>query len=602
MRVIFNKVELENFMSFGKAELTFNSNGYVLINGTNLSKDDNAKSNGSGKSSLLNSIAWALTGQTSNGIKDVENIYSKGRTLVELDFTVDGTDYVITREKNPTKLKFYVNGKDVSGKGIRDTEAIISEHLPNLNNELINSIIILGQGLPQRFTNNTPAGRKAVLENLSNADFMVEDLKTRIKVRSEELKTKLNDIVRKIDNIEYEKEYDHNRQLKVEEELNSIDKDSLIEELNIVQFEYNKAVADNNLIKMCIEENNDKKDKLNQERLSIYSKEQEELNNLDKTEIDMLEREQSSLRALLRSKKDEITKLENVKDVCPVCNQKLPHVHKIDTTALREEVNKITEQGIKNKAKLEKLKEDYNKKYEGIKFSYKIQLEEIDKMLRKIPKFELDPAERKLEIKLTSLQTELNGLDTRFKSLTEELDTLKNKKYEEVAKLIKEQDTINRRLEITNKMNTIITRDFRGYLLASIIDYINNKVKEYSVDVFGSDKLTFELKGNNISINFDNKEYEQLSGGEKTRVDIIMQLALRDMLQQYMNFSANILVIDEVTDFLDEKSAEAIYNLFVNKLTDVNTIYIISHRKDFTIPVDEYINVVKGEDNISYIE
>ena len=87
----------------------------------------------------------------------------------------------------------------------------------------------------------------------------------------------------------------------------------------------------------------------------------------------------------------------------------------------------------------------------------------------------------------------------------------------------------------------------------------------------------------------------------KTKVDIIIQLSIRDMLCKYANFSSNILVIDEVTDFLDEQSANNVYNLFMSKLNDVSSVYIISHRKDFTIPTDGVMIIEKGTDKISRI-
>ena len=108
-----------------------------------------------------------------------------------------------------------------------------------------------------------------------------------------------------------------------------------------------------------------------------------------------------------------------------------------------------------------------------------------------------------------------------------------------------------------------------------------------------------KLDGNNISISYDSKEYESLSGGEKTKVDIIIQLAIRNMLCDYSNFSTNILVVDEITDFLDEQSADNVYSLISG--LDVETIFIISHRGDFSIPTDNQLVIVKRSNKCSEI-
>ena len=188
MKIRLKHLILENFLSFGYAEIDLNDRGYVLVNGINNNPTDNATSNGSGKSSIWEAISYALTGETIRGItKNLVNIHTEGGMRVELSFSIDSTEYRICRYKEHKEfkndIKFFVNGVDNSGKGVRDTEKLISEHLPDLTSSLIGSVIILGQGLPQRFSNNTPSGRKEVLEKLSKSDFMIEDIKKRISDR-----------------------------------------------------------------------------------------------------------------------------------------------------------------------------------------------------------------------------------------------------------------------------------------------------------------------------------------------------------------------------------------------------------------------------------
>ena len=160
---------------------------------------------------------------------------------------------------------------------------------------------------------------------------------------------------------------------------------------------------------------------------------------------------------------------------------------------------------------------------------------------------------------------------------------------------------IDTRLDILNKINSLIKRDFRGYLLSNIIEFISTKCKLYSKEVFGSDNFAFELDGNNIVISYDNKEYESLSGGEKQKADVIIQLAIRDMLCNYLNFSSNILVLDEITDSLDAVGSQNVLNLISKELADVEAIYIISHHTDFAIPWDEEITIAKDNNKISRI-
>ena len=71
------------------------------------------------------------------------------------------------------------------------------------------------------------------------------------------------------------------------------------------------------------------------------------------------------------------------------------------------------------------------------------------------------------------------------------------------------------------------------------------------------------------------------------------------MLCKYLNFSSNILILDEITDNLDVVGCQNMFNLISSKLRDVENVYIISHHQDLQFPVDYQLDIVKGEDGIS---
>ena len=84
MEIKFNNVKIKNFFSIGEAELILSDSGYVFIKGINNFTEDNARANGVGKTALLDSIIWNLTGETSRGTKDVVNKYSQDCTRLDL--------------------------------------------------------------------------------------------------------------------------------------------------------------------------------------------------------------------------------------------------------------------------------------------------------------------------------------------------------------------------------------------------------------------------------------------------------------------------------------------------------------------------------------
>jgi DNA repair exonuclease SbcCD ATPase subunit len=193
--------------------------------------------------------------------------------------------------------------------------------------------------------------------------------------------------------------------------------------------------------------------------------------------------------------------------------------------------------------------------------------------------------------------------DSFIKKQQDEIKALEN----EIARLTNliaitslAKEDYDQRISIIKKMDQLTKRDFRGYLLTNIITYIDNKAKDYCQTVFGTRELSLEINGNALDITYCGKAFDGLSGGEKQRVDLILQLAIRDLLNSYLNLSANILVLDEITDFLDKRSCQAVMRLLEKELNTIESVFIISHHaEELEIPVDSTITVIKNENGIS---
>ena len=185
----FEKVIIHNFGSYGHTELDLKSKGFCLVSGKNNFKKDNALSNGSGKSFIWSAICYAITGETLNGLrtnlKNI-NIEDDNKCYVKLLFKVNADEYEITRHVAPkSDLQIIKNGTDVSGKTYRESEKKLGDLLPDLTHDLIASTIIIGQGMPNKFSSFSPSGRKELLEKLTKSDFMIEDIKNRIALRQD---------------------------------------------------------------------------------------------------------------------------------------------------------------------------------------------------------------------------------------------------------------------------------------------------------------------------------------------------------------------------------------------------------------------------------
>lgn len=623
MYIKFKNIKIENFLSIGNITYNLDKNGFVIVTGRNENTSDNAKGNGSGKSSIFEAILYVLTGETLRGTRDVVNKYTPDGLYIELDFDIDDVTYKLIRTREHkdlgTNLKLYVNNIDKSGKGIKDTEKILSDYLPDLTPQLINSVIILGQGLPQRFTNNTPSGRKEVLEKLSKSDFMIDDIKDRIKIRYDDLNNQLNQL--KLDlnsNTTKQNIYEGNLE-DLKNKLNELDDlDNITKKINALTCEKNsldKLIDDckNNVldIKNQVEIINSQLSVIEKTKNNDLSKLQDKFSIENNDQVIHI----TELKTAINSLKSEINRLASIKDICPTCGQKLPHVHKIDTSDLE---NQISQKQIilDEKLKLNSdLLSDYNKSKADINLCYENDLYNLNEELRD------------LKINLSKEQSDLDKHTNNYNNITKELDenifrknNLESNKLKYTNDIIQlestiekiknnilynniEIDNINNHISIISKMNTIVIRDFRGILLSNIIEYIELKSKEYAKEIFDHDQISFTLDKNNILIKYMDRSYEGLSGGEKQKIDIIIQFAIRDMLVKFLNFSSNIIVLDEIFDNLDSIGCQEIIDLILNKLTDIESIYIITHHQnELDIPFDNKITIVKENNGVSRLE
>lgn len=622
MRLAFKQLHIENFMSIGVLSLDFESlTGFNTVVGENHRAEDNAKSNGSGKSSIFEALIWCLTGETIRGNKDVVNHNTIGGTVVSVTFDSDGRTYTISRYKNheefKTNLFINIDGEDKSGKGIRDSEKLLENYLPELTASLIGSVIVLGQGLPSRFTNNTPSARKEVLEKLTQSDFMIEDIRNHVTERKYDLSTSLREC------------QDDKLSCKTKISVATTTRADLVAKLGTLgdvqtkriklQEHYSDLAAlRQNLVSYCNEcsEIEEKLKDTQSEYNSLETSQNSELLVLKNEYSEKSSTIQSSIAALnatISALKRNIDNAKKVTDICPTCGQKLPGVYIPNTQEDEAELARLQAEVGELSTSQQKLYEEYNVlKWNEVEQRYKSRLAELRNALITLSANKNDAdkvrqaAEQGIkngEFVVFQLESDIEHHEALRKETEDGIakcDSTIAELEQQYRKLEEDESSIDQHLAVVNKFETIIKRDFRGYLLQDIIVYIDKRAKEYSKVIFGTDLIRFELDGNNISISYNGKSYEALSGGERQKVDIIVQFAIRDVLCAYTNFHTNTIVLDEIFDNLDEIGSRKVIDLISHQLADISAIFIISHHaKELNLPYDREIIIRKDENGVS---
>lgn len=620
MRINFKKVIIHNFLSYGHSEIELSNKGTCLVRGINRCPKDNAVSNGSGKSTFISAISFALTGETIQGVtKDIKNIYvDENSCYVTLFFDVDKDSYEITRYNAPkSDLKIKVNGEDKSGKGIRESSLILASYLPDLTKSLVSSVILLGQGLPEKLSSYTPSGRKELLEKLTKTDFMIEDVKHRINERASTLNTSLREF-------EDTSIKDTTTLNLLKQSLDTLTKEK--EELDKQEFDTKletiKKEIDSNQERMdelhSLIEDIDTKLKTLEATLSINTRSkqselEEDFNNYS-TKKEKLVANKNDVSVALNTLTREIENIKNIKDRCPTCGRPYDNVVKPSTKEKEEEREKILAQYNECDRLVRECDAKHQDNIREINDFYKSCIDrdtdEVNRLQEERNKYVQEMSFlvgvlEDLDRDLVEVNTRKESFESNYKMIVSKMENTTNQVKEletKVEQSNKEKEILLKHIEVVKKMDTLAKRDFRGYLLGNVISFIDNKAKEYCQEVFGSNEINFSLDGNNIDISYCNKSFESLSGGEKQKVDLILQFTIRDLLSKYLNFSSNVLCLDEIFDNLDSTSTQSVLHLINNKLNDIESLFIISHHCDeLDISCDCELIVEKNENGISEV-
>jgi DNA repair exonuclease SbcCD ATPase subunit len=142
---------VKNFMSVGNATqgIDFDRKDLTLVLGENLDLGGDGSRNGTGKTTIINALSYALYGQALSNIRK-DNLVNKtnGKNmLVSLDFSVGGKDYKIERGRKPNLLKFFVDNQeqvitDEAQGDSRETQDSIEQTL-GLSHDMFKHILAL---------------------------------------------------------------------------------------------------------------------------------------------------------------------------------------------------------------------------------------------------------------------------------------------------------------------------------------------------------------------------------------------------------------------------------------------------------------------------
>jgi DNA repair exonuclease SbcCD ATPase subunit len=577
---------VKNFMSVGNQTqaVDFDQESLTLVLGANLDLggDDTGARNGTGKTTIINALSYALYGQALTNIKR-ENLINKinGKAmLVTVEFDKDGNTYRIERGRKPNVLKLFVNdnqlkdsdGDDDSQGDSRETQKAIEQML-EMSHTMFKHLVALNT-YTEPFLSMRANEQREVIEQLLGITLLsvkAEALKALVKetkdaITAEEARinaTKIaNDNIQKsIDSLttrsnawETKKEQDLNSLIKNIETLSTVD---IANELSLhVQLK-------------TWEENNSKIAGLQKQKATLESA--------------LMQAEKASDKY-----QKELEKLKN--KTCPACEQEL-HDHK------HEEMNNLAQR-------------HYDESVEyGIKIGTDLipVLDELEAIgaqpKRPITFYDTEAEALGHKNNLESLENRLTTRADEVNPYAEQVEELKNSALQEISwDVVNELTKLKDHQEYLLKLLTNKDSFIRKKIIDQNLSYLNKRLGYY-IDKLGlphrvvfQNDLSVEITQLGQDLDFDN-----LSRGERNRLILSMSFAFRDVWEGIYQ-SMNLLFIDELVDAgMDSAGVENALAV-LKKMTRERkkNVFLISHKDELVGRVNNVLRVVKENGYTSY--
>jgi DNA repair exonuclease SbcCD ATPase subunit len=176
----FKNLTVKNFMSVGNATqgIDFDRKDLTLVLGENLDLGGDGSRNGTGKTTIINALSYALYGNALSNIRKdnlVNKTNSKGM-LVSLDFSVNGQEYKIERGRKPNVLRFFVNNEDKSSDDAqgdsRETQEAI-ERVIGMSHDMFKHVLALNT-YTEPFLSLKANEQRAIIEQLLGITLLSE--------------------------------------------------------------------------------------------------------------------------------------------------------------------------------------------------------------------------------------------------------------------------------------------------------------------------------------------------------------------------------------------------------------------------------------------
>jgi len=579
------ELTVKNFMSVGNQTqaINFEKEYLTLVLGENLDQggDDSGSRNGTGKTTIVNALSFALYGQALTNIKkdNLINKINNKNMLVTLHFEKDGIDYRIERGRKPGVMKFFINNHEQAAEETDDSQGDMRETqkdldvLLGMSHDMFKHIVALNT-YTEPFLSMKANEQRAIIEQLLGITLLSEKAES----LKELVRQTKDQIVQENADIEAAKKSNDKIQQSI---------DGLITRQKAWN---NQKVEDCEKIERSINElkNVDIDLELEQHaKLKKYEEQAAAIKSLNKEKATLETAVGQAEKSLNRYTK-EVEQLLDKK--CPACEQQL-HTHK------HEEMTAAAEKNLADAVTY------FNKVSADLATVIK-ELNEIGDINGR-PKTFYDSLEEALKHQnnLTGLETALHGRNTEVDPYQEQIDELTNTAIQQISwDNVNTLTNLKEHQEFLLKLLTSKDSFIRKKIIDQNLAYLNNRLTYYLDRVGLPHQVSFV---NDLSVEItqlgQDLDFDNLSRGERNRLILGLSWAFRDVWESLYQ-SINLLFIDELIDNgLDAAGVENALSVLKKMGRErKKNIYLISHKDELIGRVNNVLKVIKENGFTSY--
>ena len=572
---------VKNFMSVGNNTqgVRFDSETLTLVLGNNVDLGGDGSRNGTGKTTIINALSYALYGEALTNIRR-DNLINKtnGKNMVvSVEFEKNGIEYKIERARRPNFLKFYVNGEEKEDQeqqgDSRETQKDI-EKLIGFSHNMFKHIVALNT-YTEPFLGMKANDQRAMIEQLLGITELSEKAEI-LKVRLKETRDSIKEEEIRINAVK-----DSNS--RVEKSIKDIESRSKAWQKNsndkIANFE--TAIATLQEIDIDTElESHTLLGEIN-EKSTLKKQLQKDLDS----NVSSLARSDTRIQELK-------VNIEKAKEgVCPACEQSTAH---LDTH------------------------EEYTQDLENKLATEQEHFKELDKNIVNITKDIDDVGDipESPEVfyhtkeEAIAHQNNLNNIAQQLKDAValenpyiEQIKTLEDTGLQPISwETVNELNELREHQDFLYKLLTSKDSFIRRRIIDQNLMFLNHRLANYLEriglphDVKFKSDLSVEITEFGRDLDFDN-----LSRGERNRLILSLSWAFRDIYES-LNQPMNFLCIDELIDSgLDGVGVENALSILKKMSREQNkNIYLISHREELQGRVNNVLTVIKEGGFTSY--